>query len=206
MKYLLIRPATITEPTIAVSALTTEIFNRAYQVYNKVTGKSITESRHEFEHLYQWLAARVLDQQPGMVYDLTTCIIITVYTGPITNQVVPDTLQLPTTANFPEIKPTVQLADFHDSLAPIHKEHSDKRLSAYEDLEIQLPPDTKELRRIELIKKKNREGLTPAETAEFNQIQATFFEHLDAKHPRTPIDLSQLDQIEARLKSNDQTQ
>jgi adenylate kinase family enzyme len=54
--------------------------------------------------------------------------------------------------------------------------------------------------RIELAKKKNREGLTAAELAEFDQLQTSISDYLDAKYPRTPLDSDLLDQIEAQIK------
>lgn len=61
--------------------------------------------------------------------------------------------------------------------------------------------DQKNIRRIELAKKKNRAGLTAAEMAEFQVLQKDFFDYLEAKHPRPPLDLDRLERIEARLRS-----
>jgi hypothetical protein len=61
----------------------------------------------------------------------------------------------------------------------------------------------KNKRRIELAEKKSREHLTGAELAEFDQLQTEYFDYLDAKHPRTPLDEKRLDEIEARLKASE---
>jgi adenylate kinase family enzyme len=61
----------------------------------------------------------------------------------------------------------------------------------------------KNARRIELAEKKSREGLDSAEFAEFDQLQTEYFDYLDAKYPRTPVDLERLAQIEARLKASE---
>jgi len=74
----------------------------------------------------------------------------------------------------------------------------------------QLPPtdrsagwEDRNARRIELARKKNREGLTPAELAEFGQLQTGYFDYLGAKHPRTLPDESRLAQLEARLNADE---
>jgi adenylate kinase family enzyme len=61
----------------------------------------------------------------------------------------------------------------------------------------------KNSRRIELAEKKNRVGLDVAELAEFDRLQTEYFDYLDAKHPRTPVDLDILDRLEARLKASE---
>jgi dephospho-CoA kinase len=60
--------------------------------------------------------------------------------------------------------------------------------------------DEKNARRIELAEKKSRGCLRGAELAEFDRLQAEYFDYLDAKYPRTPSDLDGLDRIEERLK------
>jgi len=61
----------------------------------------------------------------------------------------------------------------------------------------------KNARRIELAEKKNRDGLKGAELAEFDRLQTEYFDYLDAKYPRTPVDLDRLDRLEARLKASE---
>jgi dephospho-CoA kinase len=61
--------------------------------------------------------------------------------------------------------------------------------------------EQKNTRRIQLARKKNREGLTALELAEFDQLQTTYSDYLDAKFPRTPLDVNRLDEIEARLRA-----
>jgi hypothetical protein len=63
--------------------------------------------------------------------------------------------------------------------------------------------DEKNGRRIELAEKKSREQLTGAELAEFDQLQTEYFDYLDAKHPRTPMDENRLAEVEARLKASE---
>lgn len=78
----------------------------------------------------------------------------------------------------------------------LKRPHPGKRLKNWED---------KNTRRIELAKKKNREGLNDAELSEFDQIQTGYFEYLNAKHPREPQDLSRLAEIESRLQAEEGT-
>lgn len=74
----------------------------------------------------------------------------------------------------------------------------------------QLPPkdryagwEVRNARRIEMVKKKNREGLTLTELSEFDQLQTGYFEYLDEKCPRTLPDESHLSRIEARLNAGE---
>lgn len=55
-------------------------------------------------------------------------------------------------------------------------------------------------RRLELIEKKNREGLSDMEAAEFATRQAVVFEIISWIHPPPPSIGAKLDEIEARLK------
>jgi hypothetical protein len=70
--------------------------------------------------------------------------------------------------------------------------------------EVTLSPEwqQKNLRRVELARKKNREGLDAQEAAEFEVLQTTFFAHLATKFPRPPVDSDRLDKLEARLQSD----
>jgi adenylate kinase family enzyme len=61
--------------------------------------------------------------------------------------------------------------------------------------------DEKNERRIALAKKKSRDELEGPEIAEFDQLQTEYFDYLDAKYPRSPVNLEQLDEIEARLRA-----
>ncbi len=54
-----------------------------------------------------------------------------------------------------------------------------------------------------MAEKKSREELSGAELAEFDQLQTEYFDYLDAKYPRTPVDLDRLAEIEARLKASE---
>lgn len=63
--------------------------------------------------------------------------------------------------------------------------------------------EEKNARRIELAEKKSHEELSGAELAEFDQLQTEYFDYLDAKYPRTPVDLERLAEIEARLKASE---
>lgn len=56
-------------------------------------------------------------------------------------------------------------------------------------------------RRIELAKRKAREDLTLAESAEFDQLQQWYSDYLDAKHPLPASQSALLDQLEARLRA-----
>lgn len=60
--------------------------------------------------------------------------------------------------------------------------------------------DEKNSRRIELVRKKHRQGLSEDEAAEFRILQTGFFRYLEAKHPRPPLDLERIERIETRLK------
>lgn len=60
----------------------------------------------------------------------------------------------------------------------------------------------KNSRRLELAEKKNRDGLDGAELAEFDRLQTEYFDYLDAKYPRTPVDLERLGRLEARLRAS----
>ena len=62
--------------------------------------------------------------------------------------------------------------------------------------------EEKNARRIELADKKSRGELSGPELAEFDQLQTEYFDYLDAKYPRTPVDLDRLAEIEARLKAS----
>jgi dephospho-CoA kinase len=62
--------------------------------------------------------------------------------------------------------------------------------------------EEKNARRIELAEKKSRGNLNSAEVAEFDQLQTEYFDYLDAKFPRTPVDLDRLAKIEARLAAS----
>ena len=59
-------------------------------------------------------------------------------------------------------------------------------------------------RRIELAEKEVEKGLTPAETAEFNRLQTSYFQYLEKKHPSPPVDMDRLHCIEARLNANEE--
>jgi hypothetical protein len=59
----------------------------------------------------------------------------------------------------------------------------------------------KNARRIALIKKKNREGLSPAEAEESAILDQEVAAYLNQKFPLPPVDMSLLDEIEARLRS-----
>jgi hypothetical protein len=61
--------------------------------------------------------------------------------------------------------------------------------------------EKKNARRLELAEKKSVGELAGAEIAEFDQLQTEYFEYLDAKYPRTPANLNQLAELEARLKA-----
>jgi hypothetical protein len=56
-------------------------------------------------------------------------------------------------------------------------------------------------RRIELAEKEVDKGLTPDEAAEFNRLQTDYFKHLEQEHPRPPVDMDQLDRIEAEIEA-----
>jgi uncharacterized protein YnzC (UPF0291/DUF896 family) len=60
--------------------------------------------------------------------------------------------------------------------------------------------DRNNSQRIELAEKKSREQLTGDELAEFDQLQTEYFNYLDARRRRTPMDENRLAVIEARLK------
>jgi len=62
--------------------------------------------------------------------------------------------------------------------------------------------EEKNARRIELAEKKSLGELDGLELAEFDQLQTEYFDYLDAKYPRTPVDLDRLAEIEARLKAS----
>lgn len=57
----------------------------------------------------------------------------------------------------------------------------------------------KNARRIELIRKKNRGGLSPAESTEFEQLQRGVLAERDAAFPRPSPDTERLDRLEQRL-------
>ena len=63
--------------------------------------------------------------------------------------------------------------------------------------------DEKNARRIELAEKKSRGELSGAQLSEFDQLQTAYFDYLDAKYPRTPVDLDRLADIERRLKASE---
>jgi dephospho-CoA kinase len=63
--------------------------------------------------------------------------------------------------------------------------------------------DEKNSRRIELAEKKSRGELNDAELSEFDQLQTAYFDYLNAKYPRTPVDVDQLAEIERRLKDSE---
>jgi dephospho-CoA kinase len=63
--------------------------------------------------------------------------------------------------------------------------------------------EEKNARRIELAEKKSRDELSGPELAEFDQLQTEYFDYLDAKYPRTTVDLDRLAGIEARLKASE---
>ena len=59
----------------------------------------------------------------------------------------------------------------------------------------------KNARRFELIQKKNRQGLSPQELAEFEQLQAEAFDLVRVAFSPPPFDVERLDRIEQRLAS-----
>jgi adenylate kinase family enzyme len=63
--------------------------------------------------------------------------------------------------------------------------------------------EEKNARRIELAEKKSRGKLKGHEAAEFDQLQTEYFDYLDAKYPRTPVDRDKLAEIEKRLKASE---
>jgi hypothetical protein len=63
--------------------------------------------------------------------------------------------------------------------------------------------DEKNARRIELAEKKSRGELSGAELSEFDRLQTAYFDYLDAKYPRTPVDLDRVAEIERRLKASE---
>lgn len=63
--------------------------------------------------------------------------------------------------------------------------------------------EEKNARRIELAEEKSRGELHGSEIAEFDQLQTEYCDYLDAKYPRTPIDLDRLAEIESRLKASE---
>ena len=63
--------------------------------------------------------------------------------------------------------------------------------------------EEKNARRIELAEKKSLGTLQGAELTEFDQLQTEYFGYLDAKYPRTPVDLERLAEIEKRLKASE---
>jgi hypothetical protein len=63
--------------------------------------------------------------------------------------------------------------------------------------------DRKNSRRIQLINKKYRDGLTPEERAELETLQRTFSEYLATVLPQPSLDAKRLDEIEARLRAAD---
>ena len=75
-------------------------------------------------------------------------------------------------------------------------------LDAAENVEHAGGWDTLNAKRIELAKKKSRGELAGADIAEFDRLQTQYFEYLDAKFPRTPLDPEKLDAIERRLGSS----
>lgn len=62
----------------------------------------------------------------------------------------------------------------------------------------------KNKRRLQLAEKKSRGQLSGAELSEFDRLQTEYFDYLDAKYPRTPVDLDRLEEIEKRLKGSEQ--
>lgn len=60
--------------------------------------------------------------------------------------------------------------------------------------------DQKNARRLELIDKKHRQGLDPAEQAEFQHLQEECFAELEARSPRPALE-PVLDRLEARLNA-----
>jgi cytidylate kinase len=63
--------------------------------------------------------------------------------------------------------------------------------------------EEKNARRIELAEKRSQDELSGPEIAEFDQLQTEYFDYLDAKYPRTPVDLERLAGIEARLRASE---
>jgi hypothetical protein len=64
----------------------------------------------------------------------------------------------------------------------------------------------KNARRIALIKKKNREGLSPAELEEFEKLQQACYTYMDARFPRPAVDLEGLQQLAAQLEAEKDSQ
>lgn len=58
----------------------------------------------------------------------------------------------------------------------------------------------KNSRRIALIKKLNREGLSEGEQAEFEHLQKTFFEYLKGQTAEPVLDGNELNRLKAELK------
>lgn len=61
------------------------------------------------------------------------------------------------------------------------------------------------LQRVALTRKKNREGLTPEENAEFEQFQSLFRKALEIHYPAA-VDDDHLEQIEARVMKTAETE
>ena len=56
-------------------------------------------------------------------------------------------------------------------------------------------------RRIELVEKEIDKGLTADEAAELSRLQTDYFKHLEQVHPLPPVDMEQLERIEAEIKA-----
>jgi len=58
----------------------------------------------------------------------------------------------------------------------------------------------KNARRIDLIHKKNRDGLTDEEMAEFKTLQQGLFAYLETLYPRPPLDLEKMEALARCLR------
>ena len=69
------------------------------------------------------------------------------------------------------------------------------------DWETEFPQ--KNSRRLDLIDKEFREGLTDAESKELAALQTEVSAYVNQRFPLPPVDQKRLDEIEARLRNNE---